>query len=169
MRREALHQRRSKTETPQGLDRSATRIRYPPITSDMGDRRPIATVCGVGEISSFQPVAGAGRTAANLDGAQPRVRRRARWRFVGLLACVLLRPASVYSIMTHRHVNDLVRHHDHRRHCPCPTSDPQEHSAVRAGGSWVCIDRDHSPPAVAFRPNRQVGRQIDNRQCDRSI
>ena len=34
-----------------------------------------------------------------------------------------------------------------------------EHSTVRSGWSWVCIDRDHNPSAEAFRVCRHVGRQ----------
>jgi hypothetical protein len=55
-----------------------------------------------------------------------------------VLACVLLRPASVYNTMTHHHLNDLGGHPDHRRHHACPTSDPfRRRRCAQAGRTSV--------------------------------
>ncbi len=77
-------------------------------------------------------------------------------------------PASVYSIMTHHHVDDLVRHHIHRRHPVCPTSDRWHRSPVRSCWLDVCIDSARNPSPVGSEVCCQVSRQIDDHQCRRS-
>ncbi len=125
-----------------------TRDQHPITRSDQPAQNSHDAVLADGTTSSIQPAARTGRNVAHLKSARPASRSVSwSWTFVVVLACVLLRTASVHSIMTHQHVKDLVRLHIHRRHRAYPTPYPRQiQRCARAGPTSVLTVPTIHPP-----------------------